>query len=172
MNEEMSLRLAADAEGRELTIVASDCPHDICARYEPSVLSSCELYATGTDPEGGAEEWKRVFLDLRHALALMVQAGTMTIVFDDWGGVDRDAAKAAWDSLSEEERRIMPEAIEAAFEREVKALEAEARRHERLAEFARAQQQSEGEEITLKEAFARRAQGTERIRKIVEGEKA
>jgi hypothetical protein len=160
-------------EDREITVIASSSPYDLCAKVEISLFGISELCVSGDsfteDPEA---EWKSIFVYMRHALGLCQWPGKMVLVFDDVGNdVDEDVVNAAFYSLTEEQRTINLGAIALAFHREERAAARQVERLERLAEFGRAQQRHEGEQITLYEALERQEKGTEQLRRMA-GEKA
>lgn len=157
---------------REITVIASSFPYELCAKVEISLFGISELCVSGDsfteDPEA---EWKSIFVYMRHALGLCQWPGKMVVVFDDIGtDVDQDVVNAAFRSLSEEQRTINLEAIALAFEREERAYGREVERLQRLAEFERAQKAHDAEQLTLREAFERQEKGTQELRRAVEGD--
>jgi|SRR5215203_3545250 len=165
--EEYAAMIAAQ-EDREITVIASSYPYEACLRVGISLFAGVELCVHGDAyAEDERDEWKRIFVFLRHALALCQHPGKMVLVFDDIGAdVDQDAVRAAFDSLSDEQRTVTLEAIAQAFEREQRAAAAAAARLERHADFIRAQKEDDAEQLTLREAFERHRAGTERLRRL------
>jgi hypothetical protein len=82
----------------------------------------------------------------------------------------REEAQVAMASFPEAELRITWEDVIRFHEEEIEEAERLAAFFERQARFTQAQQRHEGEQITLREAVERQEQGTEEMRRIVEGE--
>jgi hypothetical protein len=169
--EEYAAMIAAQ-DDREITVIASSFPYELCAKVEITLFGIAELCVSGDSfTEDLEAEWKSIFVYLRHALGLCQWPGKMVLVFDDVGDdVDEDVVNAAFYSLTEEQRTIGLEAIALAFEREERAYGREVERLQRLAEFGRAQQRHEGEQITLDEALERQQKGTEMLQRAVESD--
>ena len=181
MSEELR-EIMGDMADRELLVLAADVIGDessLYVKHEVSCLGEswivCSRYLG--DPsldddwkEDTQPEWRRLFKEMRHALALCFQPGVMVLGSDFWEMEEWDAAKAAFDSLSEEERRIDFAFIGRALARESKALEKEAKFWMVLHEFHKAQQEHPDEDLSVRDAYERHQKGTEDLRRRVEGE--
>jgi hypothetical protein len=159
--------LRRELEDSERIVLVSAFPYDMTAKHE---LAGAEIIAYSVF---GEEGWEAILRDLRHGLALACQVGKLVLVFDSISALEdeqAEAAEAAFAALSEDERRITFEDVARAHEEEAERSNRMAAFFERLGEFTAAQQQTPDEDITIGEAIERHEQGSEKVRKIVEGE--
>jgi hypothetical protein len=173
--------IMAKMEDRELLVVVADIvgdPGTLYLKHKLSVMGEVnivvERYVGHPDYDDEAiedtqPEWRRAFEEMRHALALCYQPGVMTLAFDLWERDEGELAQAAFDSLSDEERRIDFAFVGRALAREAKALESDAKFWTALAEFHQAQQDHPGEDLSLRDAYKRHEERTEELRQRVEG---
>lgn len=163
----MDENMLREMEDRELEVDLTDYPYDVTARYE--VCAGVEIVAR--DPNDDADPTERfvqAIKDLRHGLALANVVGKMRFILDLTG--DGAAARRAMDAFTDEDLAITWGTVARAHEEEAERAKQAMEHFQARLEFLRAQQREEGEDITFGEARERHQEGTEQMRRMVEGD--
>ena len=164
----MDARWFQQLEDVEREVVLTDYPSGAAAKYE--ICSGVEVTADDMNDDADlTARYVEAVKDLRHGLALAGIVGKMRLVVDDVDADHKAAARRAMVVFREEDLAVTWESVLRAHDEEAERAKRAAEHFQARLEFLQSQQREDGENITLGEARRRHQEGTEQLRRMLEG---